>query len=219
MNDPALLTPDDIKLAADKDLFKAKAAVTLKIRALLEAMHEAVKQELAGVPLITPPGFDPDKCQYVKGEHLEEHPYQYLDFPKHFEGGNTFTFRTLFWWGHHVVFALILEGEGLRSYKQNVINRYGQVADRDLFLCLSPTPWEWKQGQGYTLPMTRDRKSEVAAVLSNRPFFKLARFVPMDDPIVREGRLVQTGREAFRTLLAVIARDLPWSRSRPVAHP
>lgn len=217
MADLTPLTPDELELVADKELFKAKAAVTLKIRTLLEVLHEAFKQELAGVPLLAPSGFDPDKCQYVKGEHLEDHPYQYLDFPKHFEGDNKFTFRTLFWWGHHVVFALILEGEGLRSYKQNLINRYGQIADRGLSLCLSPTPWEWKQGQGYTLPLTRDRKSEVAAVLSNRPFFKVARFVPMGDPIVRDGRLVQTGRETFRTLLAVIARDLP--QSRPMAHP
>jgi hypothetical protein len=213
MSDPAPLTPEEVKLVADREFFKVKAAVTPKVRAMLEAVHAALRQELAGVPLIAPTGFDPDKCQYVKGEHLEDFPYQYLDFPKHFADGNAFTFRTLFWWGHYVVFALILEGEGLGSYKQNLINRYGQVAGRDLHLCLSPTPWEWKQGQGYTLPLARDRKSEVAAVLSNRPFFKLARFVPIDDPVVREGRLAQAGREAFGALLPVIARDLPRSRS------
>lgn len=213
MADFTLLTPDEIRLVTDREFFKTKAAVTPKVRAMLQAMHGALKQELAGVPLVAPAGFDPDKSQYVKGEHLEDFPYQYLDFPKHFEGHNKFTFRTLFWWGHHVVFALILEGEGLRQYKQNLINRYGQIAGRDLDLCLSPTPWEWKRGQGYTLPLTRDRKPEVAAVLSNRPFFKLARFVPMDDPIVRQGRLVQAGQEAFRALLPVIAKDSPRSRS------
>jgi hypothetical protein len=209
MADPSPLTPDEIKLVADREFFKIKAAITSKIRAMLESVHDALRQELAGVPLIAPAGFDPDKRQFVKGEHLEDCPYQYLDFPKHFEGDDKFTFRTLFWWGHHVVFALILEGEGLRQHKQNLINRYGQLAGRDLHLGLSPTPWEWKQGQGYTLPLTRDRKSEVAAVLSNRPFFKLARFVPMDDPLILRGRLAQAGQEAFRAMLPVIARDLP----------
>lgn len=213
VTDPAPLTSEEIALVADGKFFRAKAAITPKVRALLEAVHAGLKEELAGVSLITPPRFHPDKCQYVKGEHLEDHPYQYLDFPKHFEGDDKFTFRTLFWWGHHVVFALIVEGVGLRSYKQNLINRYGQVAGRDVHLCLSPTPWEWKQGQGYTLPLTRDRKPEVAAVLSNRPFFKLARFVPLDDPIVRQGRLAQAGREALRAVLPVIAKDLPRSRS------
>jgi hypothetical protein len=125
MSDPSPLTPDEIRLVADREFFKTKAAITPKIRAMLESVHDALKQELAGVPLIAPAGFDPDKRQFVKGEHLEDCPYQYLDFPKHFEGDDKFTFRTLFWWGHHVVFALILEGEGLRQYKQNLINRYG----------------------------------------------------------------------------------------------
>ncbi|MGH7259440.1 MAG: hypothetical protein ACREI9_02010 [Nitrospiraceae bacterium] len=206
-DDPTLFTPDEIALVADMKFFRAKAAVTPKVHALLEAVHAALKQELAGVALIAPSGFDPDKCQYVKGEHLEDYPYQYLDFPKHFDGDTKFTFRTLFWWGHHVVFALILEGEGLLRYKQNLINRYREIADRDLCLCLSPTPWEWKQGQGFTLPLTRDRKPEIAAVLSDRPFFKLARFVSLDDPLVRRGRLVEAGCAALRAVLPVIAVD------------
>ncbi len=213
MSIPAGFTPDELALIADKEFFKAKAAITPKVRALLEAVHAGLKQELAGVQLIAPSGFDPDKCQYVKGEHLEDCPYQYLDFPKHFDGDDKFTFRTLFWWGHHVVFALILEGDGLRSYKQNLINRYGQIAGRDLHLCLSPTPWEWKQGQGYTMPLARDRKSEVAAVLSNRPFFKLARFIPINDPIIRRGRLAQAGRQALAAMLPVIAKDPPRAHS------
>jgi len=207
VTDPAPLTPEELALVADEKFFRAKAAVTPKIRALLEAVHAALKQELAGVPLIAPSGFDPDKCQYVKGEHLENYPYQYLDFPKHFDGDTKFTFRTLFWWGHHVVFALILEGEHLRHYKKNLVDRYRDVADRDLCLCLSPAPWEWKQGEGYTLPLTRDRKPEVAAVLSDRPFFKLARFVLLDDPLIRRGRLVEAGRAALRAMLPVIAAD------------
>ncbi len=206
---PPFLTPEEIALVSDDKFFRAKAAITPKVRAMLEAVHTGLKQELAGVELIAPSGFDPDKCQYVKGEHLEDCPYQYLDFPKHFDGDDKFTFRTLFWWGHHVVFALILEGAHLRSYKQNLINRYGQIAGHDLHLCLSPTPWEWKEGQGYTMPLARDRKSEVAAVLSNRPFFKLARFIPMDDPLIRRGRLAQAGRQALAAMLPVIAKNPP----------
>lgn len=207
MANPTALTPDDIALVADTKFFKAKAAVTPKIRALLDSVHAALQEELAGVALLAPPGFDPAKCQFVKGEHLEDHPYQYLDFPKHFEDDEKLAFRTLFWWGHHIVFALIVEGAHLRRYKQNLINRYRDVADRDVHLCLSPTPWEWKLGEGYTLPLTRDRKSEVAAVLSNRPFFKLARFVPLDDPAVGNGRLADTARAALAAMLPVVAAD------------
>ena len=64
-------------------------------------------------------------------------------------------------------------------------------------LSTAPTLWEWKRGEGYTLPITHDRKAQVAAVVTERSFLKLARFVPLDDPKIRAGELADLGREAF----------------------
>jgi hypothetical protein len=203
-DEPLQFTTEELSLLADEKFFPAKARIMKKVRDTFELLHAGLKADLAGVELLAPADFDADRFQFVKGEHLEHFPYQYLDFPKHFAGDEKFTFRSLFWWGHHLAFALILEGEKLLRYKQNLINRYHEVAGRQLCLCLSPTPWEWKRGEGYTLPLTHDRKPEVSAVLSNRRFFKLARFIPLDDPAVKEGRLSEIGRDSFRALLPVI---------------
>jgi len=204
MNVPVFFSPDEIGLVADEKFFRAKTRVMRKVREMLDSLYLGLKEELAGVTLLTPKEFDLTRSQFVKGEQLEEFPYQYLDFPKHFVGDDKLTFRSLFWWGHHFVFALIVEGEGVLRYKQNLVNRYHQVAGRHLSLCLGPSLWEWKRGEGYTLDLTHDRKSEVSAVLSGRRFFKLARFLPFDDPAVGDGRLVQVGRETFRAVLPVI---------------
>jgi len=201
---PILFTADELRLVADRGFFPAKALVMAKVRGVLEAVHVGLKTDLVGLDLLTPLDFDPAKFQFVKGEHLEAFPYQYLDFPKHFAGDDMFAFRSLFWWGHHFVFALLLGGEQAPRYKRNLINRYHAVAGRDLHLSLAPTPWEWKFGEGYTLPVTHDRKSEVAAVLAGRRFIKLSRFVAADDPAVREGRLPDIGRATFRALLPVV---------------
>ncbi|WP_447977891.1 hypothetical protein [Candidatus Nitrospira bockiana] len=205
MSDAAtMFTPEELRLIRDEQFFPAKARIMKKVRGLLEQLHRRLQAELSGVDLLAPPGFDPAKHQFVKGEHLEDFPYQYLDFPKHFDGGQKFTFRTLFWWGHHFTFAWILEGDRLLEYKQNLINRYHAVAGQDLTLSLGPSPWEWNTGEGYTLPLTHDRKSQVSAVLSGRSFFKLGRFVAHDDPLVAEGRVVDAGVQAFRALLPVV---------------
>jgi len=204
MDELIQFTPEELSLIADEKFFRAKARVMKKVRNTLDGLYAALKIELAGADLLAPKDFDPTRFQFVKGEHLEDFPYQYLDFPKHFLDENKFAFRSLFWWGHHFVFALILEGEGLLRYKRNLINRYHDVAGRHLCLCLGPSLWEWKRGEGYTLPLTHDRKSEVAAVLSDRPFFKVARFVSPDDPAVSEGRIVEIGRDTFRAVLPII---------------
>jgi hypothetical protein len=198
-------TDDEVALLADEHVFRKKAAITAKIRAQLGATLGALRTELAGVPLVTPPGFNPDIHQLVKGEHLEDFPYQYVDYPKHFDGANKFTFRTLVWWGHHVSFALILEGAEMRRYKKHFVDRFHQLAGHELELSLAPTLWEWKRGEGYTLPITHDRKARLAAVLAERSILKIIRCVPLNDARIQTGQLPQLSCESVRAMLPLVA--------------
>jgi hypothetical protein len=204
MSRPLLFSDDEMALLADSRFFRRKAAIMARVRTMLEATHTALTMELAGVPLLAPSGFDGAKHQLVKGEHLEDCPYQYLDYPKHFHGPDKFTFRTLFWWGHHLACALILEGDGLRQYKRHIVDRFHQMAGRGLELSLAPTLWEWKCGEGYTLPLTHDRKGQIAAVLAERPFLKIMRCVPLTDPRIQSGQTPDVTRETLRALLPIV---------------
>jgi hypothetical protein len=201
-----LFTPDELSLVTDEQFFRAKARIMKKVKAQLEVLYAGLKADLAGVELLAPEGFDPANHQFVKGEHLEDFPYQYLDFPKHFTDDVKFTFRSLFWWGHHYVFALILEGGALPAYKKNLMDRYEKIADRGFSLCLGGSPWEWKRGEGYTMDLTWDRKADMTALLDRRSFVKLARFVPFDDPAVRDGRVPELGRATLRQFLPIITQ-------------
>ncbi len=206
MDASSRLTAAELELVADRQLFAAKARITGKVAGWLKEVQVRVQADLRGKALLTPPEFDLARTQFVKGEHLEDHPYQYVDSPKHFAGGNTLTIRTLFWWGHHVVIALLVEGEHIQRYKQHLLTRYHQVAEHDLMLSLGPDFWEWKCGEGLTLPLTRDRRPEVAAVLSGRTFFKLARYIPFDDPAIVEARLPDAAGATVNAFLPVIMR-------------
>ncbi|MBA3753277.1 MAG: hypothetical protein H0X01_03900 [Nitrospira sp.] len=202
--DDPYLTPDELRLVADGDLFRAKERIILKVRDLLTELQLGLHVDLGRSALLLPPDFDPTKMQFVKGERLENCPYQYLDYPKHFLGEDKFTFRSLCWWGHHLVFALIVEGGPVKRYKKNFVDRFHQLAGQGLELSLAPTLWEWKRAEGYALPITHERKAQLAAVLSGRAWFKIARFVPLDSPALCEGRLPEIGRETFRSLLPLL---------------
>lgn len=191
---------------ADDQFFRKKEQITVKVRGQLEAARRLLQEELKGCSLIVPPGFVPNKTQLVKGEHLESFPYQYLDCPKHFEGTDKFTFRTLFWWGHHLACAILLEGTGIKQYKRHIVDRFHRLAGRELELSLAPTLWEWKRGEGYTLPMTHDRKARIAAVLAERSFLKIVRFVSLTDARIQSGQLPDLSRETFRAVLPIVAR-------------
>lgn len=204
MSDSLAFTDEEVALLADAEFFRKKARITEKIRAQLEAACDALKIELSEATLLTPPEFDAGNLQFVKGEHLEEFPYQYLDYPKHFHGTEKCTFRTLFWWGHHVACAWILEGRVMKQYKKHLVDRFHSIAGQDLELSILPTLWEWKRGEGYTLPITHDRKAQVAAVIAERSFLKIVRFVSIDDPRVKAGQLARVSREAFRAMRPIV---------------
>lgn len=198
-------TADETALLSDAQVFLKKARITEKIREQLNAAHVVLKAELSLTKLITPSGFDPTCVQFVKGEHLESFPYQYLDCPKYFHGTEKCTFRTLFWWGHHVVCAWILEGRLVKQYKKHLVDRFHTIAGQRLELSLAPTLWEWKQGEGYTLPIAHNRKAQVAAVIAERPFLKIARFIPLIDEKVQAGDLAGLAKDAFLAMKPVLA--------------
>ena len=204
MSHSLLFTDEETALLSDARFFRKKAAITTKIRAQLEATHNALTQELPGLSLVTPPGFDATLYQLVKGEHLEDFPYQYLDCPKHFAGSNTFTFRTLVWWGHHITCALLLEGAGVPQYKRQFLGRFHQLAGHELELSLAPSLWEWKRGEGYTLPITHDRKARIAAVLAERSYMKVVRCVSFGDSSIQSGQLAQVACGTFRSMLPIV---------------
>ncbi len=205
--DPIRFDPQELALFADQSLFRTKARIGEKIRGTLEQLHEALRNECRTAALQSPEGFDLDKCQFVKGEHLDDHPYQYLDYPKYFQGEIKFTFRSLIWWGHHVTFAWLLEGGHLADYKRRLLGRYPELAGRDLELGLAPSLWEWKRGPGYTLPLLPGRRSQVAAVLERRASLKISRVILPQDPLVAEGRLPEIGCRAFRSMLPIVGSD------------
>lgn len=197
-------TDEEAALLADAQFFRKKARITEKIRAQLEAVRAELKIELSDTRVVTPPEFDAGNLQFVKGEHLEQFPYQYLDYPKHFHGTEKCTFRTLFWWGHHVACAWILEGSVVKQCKKHLVDRFHSIAGQDLELSILPTLWEWKRGEGYTLPITHDRKAQVAAVIAERSFLKIVRFVPVDDPKVKAGELATVARVAFHAMRPIM---------------
>lgn len=198
------LTADEWHVFADHDFFLKKAAISVKLKQTLEELHRLLQSELANHPLLAPEGFDPEAVQFVKGEHLEDCPYQYLDFPRYYTRQDKFAFRSLCWWGHHLVFALIVEGPLVKDYRTNLFNRFLEVADQHLSLCLSSSLWEWKAGAGLTIDITKTRRSEIAAVLDHRTFFKIARFLPIKNLENGNDHIIESGVSTFQSILPII---------------
>jgi hypothetical protein len=204
MNRNDSLTADEWRVFANHEFFLKKAVISAKLKHTLEQLHLALQLELSAHSLVAPVSFDPEAVQFVKGEHLEDCPYQYLDFPRYYSREEKFAFRSLCWWGHHVVFALIMEGPLVKQYRLNLFNRFSEIADRQLSLCLSSSLWEWKVGPGFTLDITHNNRSEIAAALDHRTFFKVARFILLQDLEAHPDHIIKEGVKVFQAILPII---------------
>ncbi|MFO0774662.1 MAG: hypothetical protein U0172_08370 [Nitrospiraceae bacterium] len=201
------LSAEERAVVANRDIFAAKARAQATCREALLATHAALADIVRTVPLAAPTGLRAEAFQLVKGESLEDCPYQYLDYPKYFVRGEAFTFRTLIWWGHHLVCAWLIEGASVPARRRALLAHYPELVDRDVRLGIAPGLWEWKVGDGYTLPLRADNRTQVAAVLERRTTLKLCRAVPFDHPDFVAGRIPALAVEAFRAMLPVVRAE------------
>ena len=206
MSDPISFDPNERSVIQDTRFFHTKAIVTRKVKQMLHQLHKVFQEELAPSGLLMTEGVDTESGQFVKGEHLLDYPYQYLDFPKLFTQEEKFAFRTLFWWGHFMVFSWILEGRHLEHYKTNLIEGYDRLADQGLFLLMTETPWEWRKAPDLLLEMRKGNRNEVIAAIKNRSFLKIHRYLDFDSPGFVNGTIVQEGREIFRLMRMIVAK-------------
>lgn len=202
---PVPFTADERALIKDTSFFRAKAVIGKKVKGTLLALHDALKEEIVLSSLLAPEGVDLQIGQFVKGEHLEEFPYQYLDLPKFFTHTEKFTFRSLFWWGHYFVFAFILEGPYLEQYKKNLLASYEKISGQGLSVSLASTPWEWRNHPELLLEIRSDNEKVVADALVTRPWLKIQRIIEFDDPRFEEGRMIEAGRETFRLMRGIVS--------------
>ena len=181
--------------------------ITQKVKALLHQLHADLKNELQTDTLLLPDGFNAKSHQFVKGEHLLNFPYLYLDFPKFYTKETMFSFRTLFWWGHYFITAWILSGEHLDQYKNNLLEHYAALAGTGLYLLISDTPWEWRKQVPHVLEIRHDNREEVAAALKTRSFLKIHSYMAFDQCVFSEEGLCEEIIHIFRHTLPIVSQS------------
>ncbi|MBI3607363.1 MAG: hypothetical protein HY207_05275 [Nitrospirae bacterium] len=205
--DAETFSSDEVDFLKQAALFSWKELITKKIRRALETLHDELAKELVPEALLAPEGMDFTRWQVVRGERLEGRPYAYLDFPQYFSRETKFTYRTMFWWGSGLFFAMILEGPALDRYREHLLGAYPRLADHGLALSLAETPWEWKREGPSVLPLQVKNRAEVTEALAARRFLKLQSCLELEALACEPGAIVRKGVEVFRLLREVVARE------------
>lgn len=203
---PPYFNAKELAATRNTEIFKTKAAVIKKIWTTFDELRDALKKELAGQNFIAVERLDTTKGQIAKGENHRNLPFVFMDMPQLFFRDEMCTYRSFFWWGNGLVFALILSGPHLQEYGSRLLRDYASYQSKNLHLAVTKTPWEWKKGRGNTMAVTPSNRTRIRQALSRHAFIKLERFIPFTDPVFRQNRIVSAGLETFRHLSPLVLR-------------
>lgn len=201
------LTPEELSALQETRPFLLRASAIPKIMAQLGRLREALRSEIPKEGFLAPEGVDQERGQIAKGEHHEGLPYAFMDFPKLFHRDAMFTYRVFFWWGHPAAFAIILKGPLSEQYKERLLTRYDEMAEKGFHLATDADPWIWRRGAPHTLEITRRNQVAIRQCLPTLDFLKIERFLDLEPPATFEKRFLETGIATFRDLFPLIRND------------
>ena len=198
MNDLIRLGEEERALIADKGFFERKLAVSNKIRTVFAQLRDDLGAHMKPERYLAPERVDFTEGKISGGEKHYDLPYLFLDFPRRFSREAIFAYRSIFWWGHHFLFTLILSGEWLPEYRDRTFQGWEALAVRGDYVAVTDDPFEWRHQDEFFEVLPPGGPGPLEETLRNLPFLKLITFVPFSDPRLEAGALVQIGLQTFR---------------------
>ncbi|MGQ9806215.1 MAG: hypothetical protein ACUVRP_09080 [Chlorobiales bacterium] len=191
---------DELALLSNPHFFEKKLQATQKLKDLMEQIRVALLDEIRPQELLAPSTTDFFKGQIAKGENYEGYPYVMLDFPKQFSKESIFTFRTLFWYGHSLIFSIILAGAHLQAYRQNFERHYEGLCKAGLYFGIEDV-WDWRE-QARVL-LTKENKAQLLQL--EQPFLKvMKRLAPA--VLSSEQEVIREAKAFYQTVKPVIQK-------------
>ena len=200
---PAEWSSLEVKLLNTVDIFLHKPGIMKKAEANLTALKQEVIKTLSQTPHPCPPESDIVKGQIVRGENHKGFPFISLDMPQMFSKSQMFTYRTLFWWGHDLIFSLILKQENQAPLIEKLIQLKEHPDWKDIQVAIAPTPWEWKKDMKTFFPLFGTSETKIRDNINSVKYIKLCRFYSLASPEFSKLDWTVAGLATWKTLSRV----------------
>ena len=198
-------SPLEVKLLNTVDIFLYKPAIMKKAEANLTALKQELIKTLSQAPPPCPPESDLVKGQIVRGENHKGFPFISLDMPQMFSKSQMFTYRTLFWWGHDLIFSLILKQENQAPLIEKLIQLKEHPDWKDIQLAIGPTPWEWKKDTNNFIPLFGTSDIKIRNTINSVKYIKLCRFYSLSSSEFSKLNWADAGLATWKTLSSICA--------------
>lgn len=193
----------ELRMINEVEVFLHKPAIMKKAEHELTRLKDALVKQLAVWEGRYPDGTDLVKGQLARGENHMGFPFLSMDMPQKFSKTEMFTFRTLFWWGHYLGFALILKGKKLNQYLDRLLKKRMDSRWGDIYIASAETPWEWEWNAENFKNVSQLSADELQRIISSIQYIKLCRAFPVDEPSFVDLNWTETGVEIYKEMYAI----------------
>ncbi|MCL0045846.1 hypothetical protein M1N16_06405 [Nitrospinaceae bacterium] len=198
-------SPVEVKLLNTVDVFLHKPAIMKKAEANLTALKQEVIKTLSQAPHPCPPESDIVKGQIVRGENHKGFPFISLDMPQMFSKSQMFTYRTLFWWGHDLIFSLILKQDNQDPLIEKLIQLKEHPEWEGIQLAIAPTPWEWEKDMNNFVPLFGTSDIKIRDTINSVKYIKICRFYSLASSEFPKLNWAGAGLATWKTLSQICA--------------
>ena len=202
---PADWSPLEVKLLNTVDIFHHKPSIIKKAETNLTTLKQEIIKTLSEAPHPCPPESDIIKGQIVRGENHKGFPFISLDMPQMFSKSKMFTYRTLFWWGHDLIFSLILKQENQAPLIEKLIQLKEHPEWEDIQLAIAPTPWEWEKDMKNFIPLLGTSDIKIRDTINSVKYIKICRFYSLASSEFPKLNWADAGLATWKTLSGVCA--------------
>ena len=192
------LSQPELELITNADIILTKNAVMKKIQGLLEEIQEEEALVLSHADFI-PPEVRASGSKISRGENYQGLPYLVLDQPRHFEMGNIFAIRTMFWWGR--LFSITLHLSGRYMPLLDSKQKFAQLKEEGYFLCVNEDQWKHHFEEDNYLPLS----AVEDAPTNDKHFIKVAKKFTLEHFETLPGILI----EEYKKLIGILKDQLP----------
>lgn len=170
------LSAAELALACNADVLLTKNSVINKVYDLFGLLSEAYTIKIEAFDIAVEVKKNSPKIS--KGENYQGLPWVMFDYPRCFSGNNIFSIRTMFWWGNHFSFFILLKGAYLPG---NMANRIIEMANgKDWYLCTAKDPWQHHFEQDNMVPIHQLTLPEADGIITQNGFLKLGTKIPIE---------------------------------------
>lgn len=195
-----MLSADELKLVNNRDWILTKRVVMDKINEFMGELSAKQKIILQTQKDFLPQEVIASEAKISKGENYLQLPFLILDYPRCFKEENIFAVRTMFWWGNFFSVTMQLSGLYKLQYQQNLINSYEQLKQNGYYINVHESQWHHHFEEDNYIKVNAVSRDEMAAVIQQKDFLKLAARFPLQEWQSMPGLLENTFTQLFELL-------------------